>query len=181
MAVVIHRVVVIVYEVPAMVRKFGASIPHIIGNVGMVIVHTTINDGYDDTCSRISQTPNLVSIHFGDIPLIGRCSSLKNDIFAFFTISDGYFRVFCHKLHIGSLGDGIHHFFCHRAADGIDNPKGLNVFDQLGFLALLQIIQNFFLTVIGNCFQLIYHKLFFLGLVEILQISCRFLHIKLLI
>lgn len=39
-----------------------ATIPQMVGHIGMLIVDTRINDSDDDTCTGITLRPNLVSV-----------------------------------------------------------------------------------------------------------------------
>ena len=66
-AFVVHRVVVVVHDVIAVVRKLLATVPKVVGKVEVVVVHSRIDDGHHDTCTRVAQFPHLVGLHLRDV------------------------------------------------------------------------------------------------------------------
>ena len=72
MHVIIHRVVVVVDDIIAVMRELRTSIPHAARNVNVVVVHTRIEYGYDDTIASIScravVVPHSRSVHFVHMP-----------------------------------------------------------------------------------------------------------------
>ena len=125
MAVVVHRVVIVVHKVPAMMWVFSTSIPHIVDDIGMVVIHSSIDDSNDNACTSVAHLPNIISVYLGDVPLV--IASVKWGIIGLFTICDVDFGVFHDIFHVGSFRNGNHHVFRHGAADGIDNPKRMDI------------------------------------------------------
>ena len=64
---VIHRVVVVVVNIVAMMRKLVATVPKMVGQIDVLVVYTRIDDGYHDTLSTIAQLPYLIGAHLKHI------------------------------------------------------------------------------------------------------------------
>ena len=50
-----------------MVWKFSTSVPEMVGEIDVVVVDTSIDDGDDDTIACVSYLPNIISIDLGDV------------------------------------------------------------------------------------------------------------------
>ena len=136
-AVVVYRVVVVVDEIPAVIRKFRTSIPHVVGDVGMIVVHARVDDGNDDAFTGIAQVPNRRGFDFCDIPLVVGSPVTHDRIVVFFAISEEDFLLFCDISHVGAFRYGLNHVFCRRTADAVKNPERFNVVNKTAFLSLL--------------------------------------------
>ena len=64
---VIHRVVVVVVNIIAMMRKLVATVPKMVGQVDMLVIDTRVDDSYHDALSTIAQLPNLIGAHLKHI------------------------------------------------------------------------------------------------------------------
>ena len=67
MAMVVYGVVVVVIDIIAMMGKFRATVPKMVGKVEVVVVDTSVNNGYHYALACVAQAPNLVGVHLCDI------------------------------------------------------------------------------------------------------------------
>ena len=63
MAMIIHGIVVVVDDIIAMVRKFRATVPKVVGKVKVIVVDTCVNNGHHHALACVAQVPYLVSIY----------------------------------------------------------------------------------------------------------------------
>lgn len=61
---IIGRVVVVIIEIVAVVRKFWSTIPEATGQVGVVEADTCVDEGNQHTLTCIALLPHLRSIDF---------------------------------------------------------------------------------------------------------------------
>ena len=135
-ALVVHRVIVAIYDVVAVVRKFLASIPKVVGQIKMVIIDTRIDDGHDDTFARVTQFPDLVGVHLKDVggglpQCGGRCGGLRLRNQVFFMVKANQFNVIAlRKVEDNGFRGG--------KVQRIGRPKGSRLRDQAFLLHLGQ-------------------------------------------
>ena len=74
MSLVINRVVVFVHEIIAVMREFAAAVPHVVGDVGVVVVHPGVDYSHHHASASVACrsiiSPDIVGIHFRDIPSV---------------------------------------------------------------------------------------------------------------
>ena len=67
MTEVVHRVVIVVVDIVAVMGKLVSAIPKMISYVYMTVIDPRINECYHDTFALISHVPNLVGTDLKDI------------------------------------------------------------------------------------------------------------------
>ena len=112
---VIHRVVIVVPHIIAVMRKLRTAIPEVVSHVKVVVVDACVDDGHHNTCSRVAQLPHLVGTNLQDIlrdfargesrmrcvvlrnPVIFFCKADDFNVVATSKVLDGRFR--CIEIH----------------------------------------------------------------------------------
>ena len=65
--VVVNRVIVVVVNIVAMMRKLVTTVPKMVGHVHMPIIDTRINKCHNNPFALITLVPNLVGTHLNHI------------------------------------------------------------------------------------------------------------------
>ena len=72
--IVVHGIVVVVHDIVAVVREFRPAIPHAACNVNVVVIHTRVKDGDDDTIAGVAIGTVVIpygrSVHLVDMPSV---------------------------------------------------------------------------------------------------------------
>ena len=63
----IHGIVVVVEHIVAVIGKFLAPVPKVVGHIHMTIVDTRIDERHHDTFTLAAKSPCLVGFHLNDI------------------------------------------------------------------------------------------------------------------
>ena len=123
MAILIHRVVVIIYAIISVMRKLWTAIPHASGNVDMVVIHSGINDSHNHAIAIIARravvAPHRRSINFIHVPSDISCLSdlcfnhIRHHLTHLISINVSHIRTFL------QLSDNI---FRSVTAEAIERP-----------------------------------------------------------
>ena len=139
--IVVHRIVVLIENVIAVVRELAAAVPHAVGNIDMVVVDTRVDVADDDTVARIARAvvvPNRRRIDFVDMPSIvscGRANFLVLRNHRAHLVGDNHGDIFA----LSELCDDV---FAGRAAEAVERPEGFQVADQVFALVTIKKIKH---------------------------------------
>ena len=122
--IVVHRVVVLIIDVIAVVRELAAAVPHAVGNVDMVVVDTCVDVADDDAVARIARAtvvPNRRRVDFVDMPSVVPCvdgtSHLVVRDHLTHLVRDNHGNILALSELCDDFGTG-------RAAEAVERPEG---------------------------------------------------------
>ena len=149
-SVVIHRVVILIIDVVAMMRELAAAIPHAVDDVDMVVVDARVDKGHHNAVTRIARSivvPHGRRVHLFDMPCqffgCHRARPLPLGNHGPFLVQDNP----CHIATLGQLTDDLG---IGLAAKAIERPERLHLGNETLILIAVEEIQHLALRVLAK-------------------------------
>ena len=163
-AVVVHRVVVVVINIETMMRKLRSTIPKVLGKVDMVVVDTRVDDGHHDALARVAQIPHLVGTHLDDVL---RDFARGRSRTCFFAIGDPVaFDGIANHLNVIALRKALNCHLVGLEAQGVGHPKDGRLGRHAVALHLGKRMAKVILRSRSELLQFVDHELAALGAVD---------------